>query len=148
VAPGLADYYHQVLVWSPCGDGMQCATASAPMDWDDPAGESIDLALIRHPATGHRLGSLLVNPGGPGGSGFDFIRDSIDFATTERLQGGYDIVGFDPRGVGRSSAVSCYDDPASLDGFLCGSPRPPRSMSGSGGTASSTRGRCSGTSTP
>ncbi|MBX3194085.1 MAG: alpha/beta fold hydrolase [Microbacteriaceae bacterium] len=118
VAPGLADYYHQVLVWSPCGDGMQCTTAKAPMDWDDPAGESIELALIRQPATGQRLGSLLVNPGGPGGSGYDFIHDSIDYATTERLQGSYDIVGFDPRGVGRSSAVSCYDDPSSLDAFL------------------------------
>ena len=59
-----------------------------------------------------------MNPGGPGGSGVDFIENSLDFATDERLQGSYDIVGFDPRGVGRSSAVSCYDDPAELDAYL------------------------------
>lgn len=120
VSPGLAEFYGQVLVWSACGDGMQCATATAPMNWGDPAQASIELALVRQPATGQRHGSLLVNPGGPGGSGYGFVMDSIDYATTERLQQNFDIVGFDPRGVGRSSAVSCYDDPAYLDRFLYG----------------------------
>jgi pimeloyl-ACP methyl ester carboxylesterase len=116
----LAEFYHQVLTWESCGGGMQCATARAPMDWANPAAASIELALVRHPATGTRLGSLLVNPGGPGGSGYDFVFDSVDFATSARLQSSYDIVGFDPRGVGRSSAVSCYDDPAFLDEFNYG----------------------------
>jgi pimeloyl-ACP methyl ester carboxylesterase len=118
VAADLEPYYHQVLVWSSCGD-LQCATASAPLDWTDPARDSIDLALVRQPATSsNRLGSLLVNPGGPGGSGVDFIRNSLDYATDDRLQASYDIVGFDPRGVGASSAVSCYDDSRELDAYL------------------------------
>jgi pimeloyl-ACP methyl ester carboxylesterase len=120
VAPDLREYYHQVLSWESCGGGLQCTTARAPMDWANPATASIDLALVRHPATGPKLGSLLVNPGGPGGSGYDFVADSVDFATSQKLQSRYDVVGFDPRGVGRSSAVSCYDDPAFLDEFNYG----------------------------
>jgi pimeloyl-ACP methyl ester carboxylesterase len=107
VDAALQPFYSQLLVWSPCGDGMQCTTAEAPMNWDDPAQATIDLALVRQPALGEKHGSLLVNPGGPGGSGYDFVIDSIDYATSQRLQQNYDIVGFDPRGVGRSSAVSC-----------------------------------------
>jgi len=120
VAPELEEYYHQVLRWTPCGNGMQCATALAPMDWANPQDAEIELALVRQPARGARIGSLLVNPGGPGGSGYDFVIDSVDYATSDRLQERFDIVGFDPRGVGRSSAVSCYDDPAFLDQFNYG----------------------------
>ena len=119
VDAALQPFYSQTLVWSRCGDGMQCTTAQAPMNWDDPAQDTIELALVRQPVTGGtKLGSLLVNPGGPGGSGYDFILDSVDYATSERLQRSYDIVGFDPRGVGRSTPVTCYDDPAYLDHFL------------------------------
>ncbi|HEV7740974.1 MAG TPA: alpha/beta fold hydrolase, partial [Pseudolysinimonas sp.] len=113
----LQPFYSQILVWAPCGDGMQCTTATAPMNWADPSADSIELALVRQPATGAKKGSLLVNPGGPGGSGYDFVLDSVDYATSERLQQNFDIVGFDPRGVGRSTPVTCYDDPAYLDGF-------------------------------
>ncbi len=121
VSAELQPFYSQVLRWSSCGEGMQCTTAAAPMNWADPAAATIDLALVRQPATGGASrGSLLVNPGGPGGSGYDFILDSVDYATSERLQRDFDIVGFDPRGVGRSSAVSCYDDPAVLDAFNYG----------------------------
>ncbi|WP_395640133.1 alpha/beta hydrolase [Pseudolysinimonas sp.] len=120
VAADLVEYYHQVLTWQSCGGGLLCTTARAPMDWANPAEAEIELALVRHPATGTKLGSLLVNPGGPGGSGYDFVYDSVDYATSATLQGSYDIVGFDPRGVGRSSAVSCYDDPAFLDTFNYG----------------------------
>lgn len=120
VAADLEEYYHQVLRWNPCGNGMQCTTARAPMDWSDPADAEIELALVRQPATGTKLGSLLVNPGGPGGSGYDFVLESADYATSATLQRSYDIVGFDPRGVGRSSAVSCYDDPAFLDEYNYG----------------------------
>lgn len=121
VSAELRPFYEQVLIWKSCGDGMQCTTATAPMNWDDPAAARIDLALVRQVATGGQSkGSLLVNPGGPGGSGFDFVLDSVDYATSERLQQNFDIVGFDPRGVGRSSAVSCYDDPATLDAFNYG----------------------------
>lgn len=115
----LEPYYRQVLTWEPCGNGMQCTTAEAPLDWAEPDGERIELSLVRQPATtGNRLGSLLINPGGPGGSGYDFVLDSVDFATDERLQAAYDIVGFDPRGVNRSTPVSCYEDPAELDSYI------------------------------
>jgi pimeloyl-ACP methyl ester carboxylesterase len=119
VSAVLEPFYGQIIEWASCGDGMQCATATAPLDWDDPSRDSIELALVRQVATGSSaLGSLLVNPGGPGASGFDFVKDSVDFATTGSLQRSFDIVGFDPRGVGRSSAVSCHTDPSDLDAFL------------------------------
>ncbi|TQL48735.1 alpha/beta hydrolase family protein [Homoserinimonas aerilata] len=113
----IAEFYHQVLVWSPCGD-LECATASAPLDWSDPGRDTIELALIRSTAGGEAKGSLLVNPGGPGGSGVDFVRSSLEYATSDRLRGEYDIVGFDPRGVGESSAVDCYDDPQELSDYI------------------------------
>ena len=123
VAPELKPYYSQILTWTGCGGGAQCTTATAPLDWDNPgAGEDIQLALVRHPATGTAQGSLFINPGGPGASGFDFVRDSVDFAVSVDLQREFDIVGWDPRGVGRSSAVTCYEDPAELDAFIFGIP--------------------------
>ncbi|TFC05675.1 alpha/beta hydrolase [Cryobacterium adonitolivorans] len=115
----LEPFYSQVLAWSDCDDGMQCSTVTAPLDWKDPAAGSVDLALVRQPATGDRLGSLLLNPGGPGGSGYEFVKTSVDYATDAALQERYDIVGFDPRGVGRSSAVACYK-PAQMDEYLYG----------------------------
>jgi pimeloyl-ACP methyl ester carboxylesterase len=119
VDPALESFYTQVLVWKPCKNGKQCTTATAPMDWKNPATGSVKLALIRQAATdGNPLGSLLINPGGPGVSGFDFLADSIDFAISKRLQKRFDVVGFDPRGVGRSSAVTCYDKPSELDSYL------------------------------
>jgi len=119
VSAELEPYYGQILDWSSCGDDLQCATATAPLDWDAPAGDSIDLALVRQQATsGTALGSLLVNPGGPGGSGYNLIHDSVDFATSETLQESFDIVGFDPRGVNLSTPVDCYDDPSELDSYI------------------------------
>jgi pimeloyl-ACP methyl ester carboxylesterase len=119
VAANLKPFYEQKLVWSSCESGkFECATATAPMDWANPATKSIKLALIRQAATGTRLGSLLVNPGGPGGSGYAFVKDSVDYAVDKKLQASYDIVGFDPRGVNKSSPVTCYKDPAVMDSFL------------------------------
>jgi pimeloyl-ACP methyl ester carboxylesterase len=120
VAAPLEPYYAQVLKWEACGE-FQCATARAPLDWDDPSAEEIELALIRQSARETKVGSLLVNPGGPGASGWDFVAESVDSAVTEALQDRFDIVGFDPRGVGRSTAVSCFE-PAELDHFLYGIP--------------------------
>lgn len=116
----LASFYSQVLKWEDCGDGLQCSEAIAPLDYTDPAAGEVSLALVRQYATGNnRIGSLLVNPGGPGASGYDFVMDSLDYATDAKLQASFDIVGFDPRGVGRSSAVSCYDS-ADMDEYLYG----------------------------
>ena len=119
VAADLRPFYSQVLEWERCGDGLGCATATAPLDWEHPADGEIELALVRHVATGDRIGSLLVNPGGPGGSGYEFIADSLDYAVGQPLQERFDVVGFDPRGVGRSSAVACYDA-AQMDDYLYG----------------------------
>ena len=92
------------LDWQPCDPGFQCATASVPRDYAHPRGPEVQIALIRRPASDseHRIGSLFVNPGGPGGSGIDFVRTAPPgaLAAFGRL---YDFVGFDPRGVGRST---------------------------------------------
>ncbi|MBD5785363.1 alpha/beta fold hydrolase [Cellulosimicrobium terreum] len=106
---GFEDYYAQTLVWEDCGSGFECTTARAPLSWDDPDSGDVELSLKRQPASGDRLGSLLTNPGGPGASGVDFI-SSLAPMVGEPVQGAYDLVGFDPRGVGESSAVECFDD--------------------------------------
>ncbi|GAA4175090.1 alpha/beta hydrolase [Gryllotalpicola koreensis] len=116
-AAAVKKYYSQALVWSDCSGGFQCATAKAPLDWSHPAeGDPISLALIRKPATGQKQGSLFVNPGGPGVSGVSFVRNSVG-ATSATLQKNFDVIGWDPRGVGASSAVKCYDDKG-LDSWL------------------------------
>jgi len=126
VPAALVPYYTQVLDWADCDNGMECATAKAPMDWANPSPETdIELAVVRHPATGTKQGSLFTNPGGPGASGFDFVYDSLDFAASADLQAAFDVVGWDPRGVGRSSAVKCYEAPE-LDAFIFGLPQAPR----------------------
>ena len=121
VAADLKPFYGQVLKWSRCGSGMQCATAKTPLDWANPATGSIDLALVRKSTTSaHKLGSLLINPGGPGASGYNFVMDSVDYATDATLQANFDIVGFDPRGVNHSTPVKCYQDPKELDNYIYG----------------------------
>ena len=120
VAAALEPYYQQTLTWSDCGDGMQCTTATAPLDWDAPvAADDIELALVRHRASGTPRGSLFINPGGPGASGYDFVHDSLDYAVDSELSAAFDVIGWDPRGVGRSSAVECLDG-EDLDTFLFG----------------------------
>jgi len=101
------------IPWASCGGGFECATLPVPLDHADPQGERIELALVRLPATrpSERQGSLVVNPGGPGGSGVDFVRGAAasDYFGAE-VRARFDIVGFDPRGVGRSTAVDCGDE--------------------------------------
>ena len=82
-----------------------------PKDYADPAKGTLQLALLRLPATdrAQRIGSLLINPGGPGGSGVDFVRDGASqFPSAIRAR--FDLVGFDPRGVNTSSPVRCVDN--------------------------------------
>ena len=118
VAPALATYYAQKLTWSGCGGGFECAKITVPLDYADPSGDTIKLAVLRLKASdqAHRLGSLVLNPGGPGASGVEFARAArgvIDASVRAR----YDIVGFDPRGVGSSSPVICLDD-KQTDAFI------------------------------
>ncbi|HET6825233.1 MAG TPA: alpha/beta hydrolase [Amnibacterium sp.] len=114
-------YYGQRLVWKDCGGGFRCTTAVAPLDWAHPDGPRIHLALTQHPASGHRLGTLFINPGGPGVSGVDFLKSSANGFFDSSLLASYDVVAWDPRGVGRSTPVECYDT-EQLDAFLFDDP--------------------------
>ncbi|MFC9288150.1 alpha/beta hydrolase [Streptomyces sp. NPDC057052] len=105
---------------SPLPDGAEweCATMRAPLDWSDPGGDTIGVALIRARASGaenRRIGSLLFNFGGPGGSGVTALPAFGEEYATLRTR--YDLVSFDPRGVGRSAGVRCEND-RQLDAYL------------------------------
>ncbi len=96
--------------WGECaraaGPGMQCATLEVPLDWQAPDGAQIELELARRPASGDRIGSLLSNPGGPGGSGIEYLQWApFSDAAAER----FDLVSWDPRGVGESTPIECDD---------------------------------------
>ncbi|MEV6612491.1 alpha/beta hydrolase [Streptomyces sp. NPDC051051] len=108
----LSRFHDQKIRWGKCtGEGMpddlQCAKATVPVDYARPDGATLDLALARYRATGDKRGSVLLNFGGPGGPGVpELAYSGKDFMD---LTDGYDVVTFDPRGVGRSSPVSCGD---------------------------------------
>jgi pimeloyl-ACP methyl ester carboxylesterase len=117
----LERYFSQEIDWSRCGAGAFCANIVVPMDWDNPGvGEDVELALAKQRSTGRAEGSLFVNPGGPGGSGYEFVLDSVDYAVSERLRESFDIIGWDPRGVNFSSPVSCAKTDEELDYFFFG----------------------------
>lgn len=100
------------LTWNDCGEPFECSTLAVPLDHTDLRGPAIDLALIRLPAppAARRIGSLVVNPGGPGGSGVAFVRHSAVDTIPAELRARFDIVGFDPRGVGASAGLDCGPD--------------------------------------
>lgn len=126
VASDLLPFYGQTLAWEACEtDGFDCTTVRAPRDWADPDAGEIELAVIRHRAPGEALGSLLLNPGGPGVSGYDFVRDGLSSTIGDPLEENYDVVGFDPRGVARSAPITCLDA-AGMDEYLYGVPDAPR----------------------
>ncbi len=114
------EFYSQTVSWEPCGDDLECATITSPTDWNAPQDGSIDLAVVRHLATGTKLGSLLVNPGGPGGSGWDFVNYSAQYAASANLLESFDLVGWDPRGVGQSTPVTCFTESTDRDQNLYG----------------------------
>ena len=112
------------LDWTPCDDGFQCATAQVPLDYDKPAGPKLSLALIRLPASdpAQRIGTLFTNPGGPGNSGVAFVRDEARAVYTDAVRARFDVVGFDPRGVGASSPVRCFASADEQQAFLGAQP--------------------------
>ncbi|MCC9198381.1 alpha/beta hydrolase [Arthrobacter sp. zg-Y820] len=118
VPEDLLPYYGQEVSWGECeasfAGGFRCATVEVPMDYSDPDGKSIELAVILAESDGSAQGTVLLNPGGPGGSGYDVVAESVDFVTSERLRENFNVLGFDPRGVGRSTPVECLTD-AELD---------------------------------
>ncbi len=105
----LSDYYKQRLAWRPCGEN-ECARLTVPLDYEKPDGSKIRLAVIRVRALerGKRVGQLVVNPGGPGGSGVQYASAGSS-VFGEELSRYYDIVGFDPRGVGSSTPLECMN---------------------------------------
>jgi pimeloyl-ACP methyl ester carboxylesterase len=112
--------------WGGCGDFLsdagdvptaQCATVSVPVDYNNPGGAQAKLAVIRVPATGQRIGSLLVNPGGPGASAVHMVAVLAPDLEGSEIRSHFDLVGFDPRGVGHSTpALRCRTD-AEFDTF-------------------------------
>lgn len=117
VAEDLLPFYSQELTWTECGVGFDCTDVTAPLDWEDPGKGEITLSVVRHRAEGTPVGSLLTNPGGPGASGVDLILNNLDYAVGSDLIENFDVIGFDPRGVGASTAVTCYDAPQ-MDEYL------------------------------
>ncbi|WP_031041779.1 alpha/beta hydrolase [Streptomyces sp. NRRL F-5650] len=108
----LAPYYEQKLAWRDCGvPGFQCATMKAPLDYAKPTEGDVRLAVARKKATGpgKRLGSLLVNPGGPGGSAIGYLQQYAGVGYPAKVRAQYDMVAVDPRGVARSEPVECLD---------------------------------------
>lgn len=129
VPAGLEQFYGQQLQWGSCSDfattdqqsryyrsgALQCARLTVPLRYDEPAGPTITLAVVRAPATdsASRIGSLMFNPGGPGASGVDIVAQLVAFGVTsvKDLNRSFDLVGFDPRGVGASDpAIRCRTD--------------------------------------
>lgn len=102
------DYKEQRLTWISCGGPFLCTDLTVPIDYSNPGGERMQLSLVKYPATStkKRLGSLLVNPGGPGASGVEYAY-AAEYIVSKEVLESYDLVGFDPRGVGGSSAERC-----------------------------------------
>lgn len=102
------------ITWEPCGDGFECARTTVPVDYREPTGATLELALVKRPASApeQRIGTLLVNPGGPGASGVRRVRRGLTISP--EVASRFDIVGFDPRGVGESAPVTCG---AGVDAF-------------------------------
>lgn len=124
--PALQRFYEQKLDWSACRDGDECATLEVPLDYADPAGKTIGIAVLRNDVDrpAQRVGNLVVNPGGPGAPGTDYAASSSDFASfPDAVYDHYDVIGFDPRGTGASAPVDCLSD-GQLDAFVAADPDP------------------------
>lgn len=124
VPAGLEKFYEQQPNWERCGGGSQCATITVPLDYSKPTGKTIELRARKVPArdrTG-KVGTLFINPGGPGASGVEFA-GSAAFVLGAPLLRKFDVIGWDPRGVGDSTPVRCLDT-AQLDKWIAtdGSP--------------------------
>ena len=109
------------LGWYRCYGPYQCSTARVPLDYDRPHGATTELALLRSPARDrrHRIGTLFVNPGGPGGSGVE-VASAAPFFLSEDVLNRFDVVGFDPRGTNSSDRIKCFRDNAAQSRALRG----------------------------
>lgn len=121
-APGLARFYHQRIDWTSCHDTYQCATLTVPLDYRHPEGRTLRLALQMLPARNQRtkVGPLLINPGGPGGSATDELTET---RWRPRLRDAFDLVALNPRGTTGSSPVRCLTD-SEMDAWVSESQEP------------------------
>ena len=117
-------FYQQGITFQPCGDSLSCATVVVPRDYEDPEAGSFGIQIAKRPAGDpvNRVGTLMVNPGGPGGSGIEYVR-SADFLFSPEILDRFDIVGFDPRGVAESNPIVCFE-PQEADEFLASDATP------------------------
>jgi pimeloyl-ACP methyl ester carboxylesterase len=119
--PALQRFYKQRLVWHPCAGTFQCTTLTVPLDYRHPAGKTLQIAVVRQQSSGSYEGSLIVNPGGPGGSGVTFVEE--DASAFSQLTDHFDLVSFDPRGVGQSDPIRCLTS-AQLAAYINTDPVP------------------------
>ena len=109
---GLESFYNQTITWEDCPDGasFKCGTVTVPLDYEHPDGQTITIALKKLPALDGDAehGSLFLNPGGPGESGIEVVTSAP--GVSEELRSAYDIIGFDPRGVGQSTPITCWSE--------------------------------------
>ena len=128
VPKGLESFYNQDLTWTDCtddatGTAFQCATVTVPLDYDNPQGQTITVALKKLPSTSSSpRGSVFLNPGGPGGSGISLIESQAELYKSGDLSevlANYDVIGFDPRSVGQSTPITCWT-PEDVQAILAG----------------------------
>ena len=113
--------------WKPCGighPGYDCATVTVPLNYRRPSRGTTQIALTRLPATAtaERIGTVFVNPGGPGASGIDLVFSRFGERFRQALGGRFDVVGFDPRGVGASDPLHCFATKGERNAFLFSQP--------------------------
>ncbi len=102
----LDSYYSQSLQWTSCADNRECSSMLVPIDYASPSSGDFRIAVSRVKAKGTKIGSIVVNPGGPGAEGASFA-EYAQSSVSDQVAKSYDIVGFDPRGVGKSAPVTC-----------------------------------------
>ena len=106
----LSAYYAQELQWQSCYDNYQCADLLVPIDYTNLKNGTFKISVLKYPTINkNKLGSLIVNPGGPGGSGVDYAY-AAEYLFSPAVLNAYDIVGLDPRGVSRSEPIICLTD--------------------------------------
>jgi pimeloyl-ACP methyl ester carboxylesterase len=117
------------LDWKDCSAGppyaaTECAVARVPLDYDKPRGDTTEIALARFRAVdqANRKGTVFVNPGGPGGSGVGLVRFGFGEQISALLNNQFDVIGFDPRGIGDSTPIQCWDSEQARDAELAGVP--------------------------
>ncbi|EWT03606.1 alpha/beta hydrolase [Intrasporangium oryzae NRRL B-24470] len=122
----LARFYGAKIAWAPCPGSKRdrCGSVRVPVDYAHPDGATVRIALRKVPATkpSMRKGTLFINPGGPGASGIEFARHASSFFST-RVRDVWDVVGFDPRGIGESGGFPCLRT-KDLDAMYAADPTP------------------------